>query len=331
MIEAELLTKIVDAIKESQPETKVRLAGLFSRLMELYAAEEILEKSNLANNQTRGVKITNYTEAVSNIAAGNTEVTTAHLGNLQDFFSEEEIAQITPQKNKINNYWLESLKKVESIAELIQEADQPLLEKLTKIDLVLSATDNNYKVVFHFDENEYINNKSLTLEFILNKQEDCIKIVSETISWKEDKSLTEKTIKKTQTNKKTKKKREIEKKVSQESFFQIFKNRSEDDEEEEPEEEDDEDAIGMFYDVNSIGDSFTVFKYFVTKYHGASFFGATIPEYVFEEGDDLGEGEDDDEDEDDDEEEETKKPKGKKHVKAAGPAGADGKEECKKQ
>lgn len=334
MIEAELKQKITDKIRELPTELKPQFCGLFSRLMELYGAEEVLEKSNLENNQKRGAKITNYSNAVSDIANGITEVSTVHLGNLEEFFNADEVAEISPKTYTVPKYWLTALKKVEAIGEFITEADEALLEKLTKIDLQLANDSNNYSVVFHFSENDFITNTSLTLKFLLDKNEDCEKIESDKIDWKADKCLTEKTVTKTQTNKKTKKKREVTKTVKQTSFFHVFKTRSIEDEDDEDEEDPDEDAEPMYYDAGTIGDAFTVFKYFASKYHGASLFGATIPDYEFDDGFGADEDGEDDDDEDEDDDAPVEKPKKAKKRPAEGGAGGaegDGKEECKKQ
>jgi hypothetical protein len=182
-------------------------------------------------------------------------------------------------------------------------------------------------LVFTFSPNDYIENEAITLKVEVDKDDDCKKITSDDIKWKADKCLTEKTIKKTQTNKKTKKKREVEKKQKVESFFHFFKTRSIDDEESEEAEMDDlDEGMGVYHDAQSVGDSLSVIKYMVTKYHAASFFGATIPDYEFDEGFGDEDGDDDEDDGDDDEEEH----KPKKDKKKKGPDGKQA-EECKKQ
>lgn len=184
---------------------------------------------------------------------------------------------------------------------------------------------DNYELTFHFSPNDYIENASLTLKVEVDKDDDCKKVISDAIKWKADKCLTEKTVKKTQTNKKNKKKREVEKKQKVESFFHFFKTRSIDDEESEEDMDDLEDGgMGVYHDAQSVGDSLSVIKYMVTKYHAASFFGAEIPDYQFDDG--FGEG-DDEEDDDDDEEDD----KPAKKEKKKGPAAGKQAEECKKQ
>lgn len=260
---------------------------------------------------------------MSSIASGACELDSDNLGDVSEFFTDEEKAEIPAKKSyKLEDYWLKTLQASEAVGSLIMPDDEPLLKKLNKVDLKLESTSDNYELTFYFDENDYITNASLNLKVEVDKDDDCSKIISEEISWKEGKCLTEKTVTKTQTNKKTKKKREVTKKQKQESFFHIFKNRSVDDEEEEEEELDD-DNYGVFYDAQSIGDSLSVFKYIVSKYHGASFFGAEIPDYKFDDGFD-GEGESDD---DEDEEAAEAKPKKSKGHKGGKP----GQEECKKQ
>lgn len=208
--------------------------------------------------------------------------------------------------------------------------DEPLLKSLTNISLSMSDTTDDYSLTFHFSQNDYITNERLTLKVEVDKDDDTKKITSDDISWKDDKCLTEKTVTKTQTNKKTKKKREIQKKQKQESFFHIFKTRNVEDDDEEEEELEDEDAMGMFYDAGSIGDALSVYKYMISKYHGASYFGAEIPDYKFDDG--YGaEDSDEEDDQDDEDEDRDDAPKKSKKPKAVAPAKGPGQEECKKQ
>ena len=207
--------------------------------------------------------------------------------------------------------------------------DEPLLNHLSNIRLSVDPNSNNYKLDFHFSPNDSIENACLSLAVEVDKNEDATKITSDPIQWRADKCLTHKTVKKTQTNKKTKKKREVEKKQKCESFFNFFKTRSVDDEESEEPEDDDDAGMGVFHDAQSVGDSLSVIKYMITKYNAAGFYGATIPDYDFDEG--FG---DDDEDGDDDDEDEENEPKpAKKDKKKAAAGGGDNKtaEECKKQ
>lgn len=206
--------------------------------------------------------------------------------------------------------------------------DEDLLKKLTNVTLAMSATTDDYELTFHFAENEYITNSKLTLKIKVDKDDDTMAITSDDIEWKDGKCLTEKTVTKTQTNKKTKKKREIQKKQKQESFFHIFKTRSVDEDDEEEEDLDEDDAMGVFYDAGSIGDALSIYKYMVSKYHGASFYGAEIPDYKFDDG--FGEGDDDEDDEDDDDEDGDDTVKKTKKPKAADAKGPN-QEECKKQ
>jgi nucleosome assembly protein 1-like 1 len=215
--------------------------------------------------------------------------------------------------------------------------DEEALKSLNKVDVEFLPDSDNYNVNFHFAPNEFFENNILTLKFFVDKNEDTEKIEATTINWKAGKCITEKVETKTQTNKKTKKKRTVEKKVQQESFFQLFKNRSADEEEEDEPEEDDSLNLEGIYDAGSIGDSFSLVKYFFTKYHGAAFYEAKIPEFDFG-GEGFGDGDDEDGDEeedDDDAGDDDDKPKRKKsdHKKKGGAAGKDGakQEECKKQ
>lgn len=89
-----------------------------------------------------------------------------------------------------------------------------------------------------------------------------------------------------------------------------------------------------YYDCETVGDSLSVIKYMISKYHGLTVFGVKVPEYEFEgEGFGMGDDEDGDEerDDDDDDDDEDDKP-AKPSKKKIGPAqGGPKQEECKKQ
>lgn len=338
MIEETLKNEIIEKIKELPTENKPHFAALYHQLIELYKAEETLAVGNRHINKSREPIIDGYTKAVSALATGTTKATSDNLGALtaeEGFFTAEEISQIaSTEATKVNKYWFTVLNKIEPIQSFIVPEDEPALEALTQVNLTLHAENDNYEVEFHFAENDFFTNKSLKLEFTVNTDDECTKITSSTIDWKADKCLTEKVEKKTQTNKKTKKQRTIEKKVQKESFFHLFKNRSiEDAEEEEEEDEDEEGGLAGFYDVESIGEAFYYYKYFGSKYQAPAFYGVEIEELRYgDDMDGLG-GEDDDEESREDDDDEEKPKKSKKAAIAGAGAGAKGpnQEECKKQ
>merc|ERR1712087_1034627 len=91
------------------------------------------------------------------------------------------------------------------MGESIQEWDEPVLEFLTDIEKVQDeiGSSSRFKLVFHFQENPYFENRELTKEYITEKRnpycdELTVKeIKSSTIEWKADKIVTvEKIVKK---------------------------------------------------------------------------------------------------------------------------------------
>jgi len=260
------------------------------------------------------------------------------LGEANEFFSAEELAAVELKPRPVGKYWMKAMQKVEPLSELIMPCDEPALEFLKRMDVVFEAASDDYTIRFHFQPNEFFEDETLALKFVVDKNEDCTKIESQAPKWKAGKALTEKLETKTQTNKKTKKKRTVEKKVQQESFFQIFKNRTADEEGPEGDEDDDTQGLEDLYNAGSIGDMFSIVKYFFTKYHAAAHYEAKVPEFQFDDGDMEGDDEhrgDDDDDHDDDEGEDKpkrKKSDSKKPKKDKGDANAEAKpEECKKQ
>jgi len=69
-------------------------------------------------------------------------------------------------------FWLQVLKNCSVVAESIQENDEPLLEKLTNIDLELSSDPMGFSLHFHFSENKYITDKILTKHYIVENKVD---------------------------------------------------------------------------------------------------------------------------------------------------------------
>ena len=56
---------------------------------------------------------------VSGIVNGKTELDNTHLGELTDFFSQEEVGQIAAKKAyTIKGYWLKCLKDVEAVGKI---------------------------------------------------------------------------------------------------------------------------------------------------------------------------------------------------------------------
>lgn len=201
------------------------------------------------------------------------------------------------------------------------EADQDALKYCTGIQVSeekKSETEKSVTAVFKFKENPFFTNSELRTTVHLTN--DMPKSSTGTnIEWKEGKCLTKKKVSKTQKNKKTQATRKVEKEVKCKSLFGLFADFTDKDDEEslQQEEEEQPNLFLLNETVELLNDAI---PFSLEYYLGV----------VENEGE---EDEFEDEDEEDEEEEEEKKPKGKKASQPAkqGAAGAENKEECKKQ
>ena len=63
----------------------------------------------------------------------------------------------------IPSFWLTIFKNVEMLAEMVQEADEPVLESLTDITVTFSEKDPmGFTLHFHFAPNQFFTNSILT-------------------------------------------------------------------------------------------------------------------------------------------------------------------------
>jgi len=130
------------------------------------------------------------------------------------------LADTTP----IKEFWLKALLNCDILQSEIKEKDEDALKHVTSITYVPEESSNNFTVTFNFEKNDFFTNDTLTKKFFINEDDEVEKTEGTTITWKEGKNLTVKTIKKTQKNKKTNAKRTVTKEVPDESFFNFFKD-----------------------------------------------------------------------------------------------------------
>merc|ERR1719481_679437 len=120
------------------------------------------------------------------------------------------------------------------LQEMVQEADEPVLSKLTDITVTFSETPMGFTLHFSFAPNDYFSNTVLTKEYEMKCEPseddpfsfegpEIFKCKGCTINWKEPgKNLTVKTVKKKQKHKNKGNVRTITKQVKADSFFNFF-------------------------------------------------------------------------------------------------------------
>lgn len=251
---------------------------------------------------------------------------------------EEELKKVDVDNLKgvqgIPDFWFRSIKNNQMIFELVKEKDEAILAHLRHVETERTehlrgdaASRKTLTARFHFADNEYFPEKTLSLKVVYkpDTEDEVERIEGTPISWAdESKDPTKKKIKKKQKHKKTNETRTIVKTVEAESFFNAFTSRAapeegaDMDEEEENELRDKIDAaMNLAEDVDDV----------------------LIPdalEYYLGLADDLyggedGEDEDDDDDEDADDKDTDDKDTKKKADKKADAQGGDQKQECKQQ
>lgn len=134
----------------------------------------------------------------------------------------------------VPDFWLTIFKNVDMLQEMVQEADEPLLSKLTDITVTFSETPMGFTLHFYFAPNDYFSNTVLTKEYEMKCEAteddpfsfegpEIFKCKGCTINWKEPgKNLTVKTVKKKQKHKNKGNVRTITKQVKSDSFFNFF-------------------------------------------------------------------------------------------------------------
>jgi nucleosome assembly protein 1-like 1 len=234
------LGKKIDAMKELQAEYEV--------VEEAYKAERIaLEQKYLPQKQELWAKRTAYVSGAKDseleVAPGETD--------------EDEIKGVP-------GFWVQCLANHPEIGEFIHEDDVPILASISDITIEYSDDMKIFKVLFHFQENEFFSNDVLTKTYtvdpdlVSDKAGELEEIDSCTIEWKEGKDVTKKEVKKKQRSKGSKNKppqtRTITKIEPQPSFFHYFSDPVDPDEDEEEEEDDEKPKIQLdFEDDYGIG------------------------------------------------------------------------------
>merc|ERR1712113_1042461 len=133
----------------------------------------------------------------------------------------------------VPDFWLTIFKNVDMLQEMVQEADEPLLHKLTDITVTFSEQPMGFTLHFYFAPNDYFSNLILTKEYEMKCEPseddpfsfegpEIFKCKGCTINWKEGKNLTVKTVKKKQKHKSKGNVRTITKQVKNDSFFNFF-------------------------------------------------------------------------------------------------------------
>jgi nucleosome assembly protein 1-like 1 len=242
----------------------------------------------------------------------------------------------------VPDFWLQIFRQVDTLSEMLQEHDEPIVRHLEDIKVKYSDPGKpmSFELEFLFSENEFFTNRLLSKVYMMRAEPDetdplsfegpeIIKCVGCKIDWKKGKDVTVKVIKKRQKHKSKGSVRTIEKKVKADSFFNFFDPPVVPTPEEGGEEVDEETEALMAADFE-IGHFFRdrIIPRAVLYFTGEALEDED-DDYEEEEDED---GDDEDDDDEDDEDEEDDGPRKKKGEGKKGDVAKPGEQqECKQQ
>jgi len=226
--------------------------------------------------------------------------------------SEEEIkemdAKSQPENDEkgIPDFWLVTLKSADTVGEMIQECDEPVLKHLIDVNSTVELEPPGFTLYFHFSENPYFKNNILKKQYSLKltpeleepydydgpSVESC---TGDKIDWHDGKDITKKVIKKKQ-KKGANAGKFLTKTVKADSFFNFFDppTVNEDAQNEEDEDEETHEVLRADYEIGQIIRDHVIPRA-VLFYTGEA---ADMDMFDdFEDGDDEEEEEDDEDEE----------------------------------
>eukprot|EP00128_Syssomonas_multiformis_P018884 Colp12_sorted_trinity150504_noHs@16430 len=110
---------------------------------------------------------------------------------------ENQVTDRDDFNRRLPDFWLTAMKQVLVVDEMIRDYDEPVLKHIS--DITLHYLDHNpgYRLVFHFEPNEYLSNETLEKAYYFredHKPEDYEygKATATPIMWKEGKDVTKK-------------------------------------------------------------------------------------------------------------------------------------------
>ncbi|GFU09519.1 nucleosome assembly protein 1-like 1-A [Nephila pilipes] len=222
----------------------------------------------------------------------------------------EEEAGDTTEEHEIKGipeFWLTAFKNAPSLADMIEEYDEPILKHLFDVKAETFADPMSFKLEFHFEPNEFFTNTVLTKFYELRcspeesdifgfEGPEIVKSKGCTIDWKKGKNITVKTIKKKQKHRARGAVRTVTKTVTNDSFFNFFSPPAVPENEEELDEEAQSILNTDFEIGNLIKDR--IIPHAVLFFTGENLVDEDFDDEDEEDDDEYDEEEDEDEDDD---------------------------------
>jgi len=232
----------------------------------------------------------------------------------------------------IPDFWLNTLRVCSAVGETITDSDEDALRYLQDIQCEIftdgeDKSKHGFKLHFHFNDNPYFTNKSLSKVYHLTYESNSEVLESADgteVQWKAGKNLTVKTVKKKQRHKGGRGTRTVTKQEPCESFFNFFKPPPVPDKDTDMEKND---LMELQFDLETDYELGSAIKDKVIPHAILYFTGEAQEDEDYEDYED-GEMEDDDEemgdDDEEDEEEEDEPPAKSKKGKGGDGRRGDG-------
>jgi len=147
----------------------------------------------------------------------------------------DEKLKLDEDTKGIPNFWLTIFKSSPILQEMVQEHDEPILECLEDIKVLLSKKNEpmSFTLEFHFSSNPFFTNKVLSKQYKLVSEPDesepfsfegpeIVSSIGCSIDWCKGKNVTVKVVKKRQKHKNKGTLRTVSKELPADSFFNFF-------------------------------------------------------------------------------------------------------------
>jgi hypothetical protein len=289
-IEKELSKNIIAEIKKADKTEKIKLMGLFELLTKSYEADENYEKKSTELSYRTFTKQKELFARALSVYKGENKLKRENLKDIDDFFSKSEIESEKFEDIEVEgvvSIWPVLLERIEIFKATISEQDKNILKYVKHIEVFKNNLNNDVKVEFTFEKNEYFTNEKVEIEVLTDEGDESgdqnKEIRCKAINWNAEKDprFTKVTVK--GKGKKGRKEAVKTKKENKDSFFWIFGNykRPDEDEEEEYEEEEEQDefsARNLFFKVSDI---LSVFQRDLYEYAIPAIFGLNVDQFQF--------------------------------------------------
>jgi hypothetical protein len=222
-----------------------------------------------------------YHEALA-ILKNENPVDISKIENINKFFTveeqnSEEFKQLEKEKEP-EGFFLRVLLNIPYFRDTITEEDKVVLKYLDHIEILNFQDNDNYRLEFYFKENEFFYNDKLTIEVLVDDDEDfdagIVEIKGEMIEWKEGKNYL------------VNFNQEKGEEKNNNSFFWIFKSFKAEDFQEDDEEEYYEVDIDPLSDKSLFRvsvDILDIFKNSFMIYMIPAIYGIDIPEFSLDD------------------------------------------------